>query len=162
MAIRFAFLSLAAALATASPAAAQDDEFTLEVVTGGAVLAICPDVLDHKTDLNDTARLGEWHLFPASAGEEADMRRDLPGIELAKGALPTGSLMLGATPDTCSVQIKGEGRIAARDALIKSMRDMGAKMEQAPAADGGLLTFPFLHHTIYVATNANDVMVQVR
>ncbi len=111
------------------------------------------------------AQLDEWGLAPASAATEADLRSGIRNIEAADARFDNGYILVGYVPRTsCAVQIEGEGRIAARDALIRMLLDTGMDYRESTTPKGDqLLHFPFSKHPIFIYTStAGNVMVQIR
>ena len=112
-----------------------------------------------------TAGQTKTKTFPGSAEAEADMRAELPGIEIAEAKFDNGSVFMGYIPATsCGVHILGRDKVATRDSLIRSMLDMGVKSETSVDSDGvETRSFPFAGHPIYgFSTPEGNIMVQVR
>ena len=161
--IAHTFLATAAAtLFAALPAAV---EVNFQTVTNGAVLAVCTQALDGSFDMNNAEDLDEWGLTPGTASEEAQMREDIPGIELANAAFDNGAVLVGYIPGkSCGVHIQGRDRVATRDSLIHTMLETGIKASSSTDEDGDeVIAFPFAGHPIYVyTTTEGNIMVQVR
>lgn len=158
MITRILLAGAAAALLAAPPAAARIGEQvdTMNAALAGT-LAICTGVIDRKFNLNDTAALAEFGFSPGSAADEAYVRQNNPGAEVAIAVATDGRvLMIGTPGKLCILEVQGPERSAVRDEVIRQLFETGARNDQHRNEDGELIrTFHFEGYRVEVQSGAN-------